>query len=135
MPLTARAIPNTHASVHVTNGFKSKHTTVTNNAKRPLQPTTKPATKETSQTVHIIEVQRFLSTCIPPMDRYLEHFVEFGCNSLDFLRGMSSWAPEKRLAILKKILTRPDLGESAVTEMELAVIENKLEMYFMQEGM
>jgi len=68
------------------------------------------------------------------MDRYLQHFTEFGCNSLDFLRGMSSWAPEKRLAILKKILTAPE-GESAVTEMELAVIENKLEAYFVNEEM
>jgi hypothetical protein len=63
------------------------------------------------------------------MDHFLQNFIEFGCNSKDFLRGMSSWAPEKRLAILKKILIGPE-GESAVTEMELAVIENKLETYF-----
>jgi hypothetical protein len=68
------------------------------------------------------------------MDRYLPHFVDFGCNSLDFLRGMSSWAPEKRLAILKKILTGPE-GESAATQMEVAVIENQLEIYFVHEGM
>ena len=135
MPLTARATPNTHQSVHVNNGFKPNHTTVTNN-KRPLPTTAKPAaTKQTRQTVHIIEVQRFLGACNPPMDRYLQHFVDFGCNSLDFLRGMLSWAPEKRVAILKKILTAPDSGKSAVTEMELAVIENKLEMYFVHEGM
>jgi len=42
---------------------------------------------------------------------------------------MSSWKTEKRLAILKKILTGPD-AESVVTEMELAVIENHLETYF-----
>ena len=63
------------------------------------------------------------------MDHYFQRFIEFGCNSKDFLRGMSSWEPDKRLAILKKIFTRPD-GKSVVTEMELAVIENKLETYF-----
>ena len=66
------------------------------------------------------------------MDRYLQHFVDFGCNSLDFLCGMSSWAPEKRLAILKKILTASE-GKSAATEMEVAVIENKLETYFVDD--
>jgi hypothetical protein len=102
--------------------------------KHPLPTTTKPATTQTRQTIHIIEVQRFLSACNPPMDRYLQHFVDFGCNSLDFLRGMSSWAPDKRLAVLKKMLTAPE-GKSAATEMELAVIENKLETYFVDEEM
>ena len=129
MPLAARAMPKTHRSaIHVTNVFKSNHHTVTNN-KRPSSTTT--AAKKTKQTVHITEVQRFLSACNPPMDRYLQHFTEFGCNNLDFLRGMSSWAAEKRLAILKKILTGPDDG-SAVTEMEVAVIENQLETYFVR---
>ena len=68
------------------------------------------------------------------MDRYLQHFVDFGCNSLDLLHGVSSWAPEKRLAILKKIFTAPE-GESTATEMEVAVIENELETYFVHEEM
>ena len=66
------------------------------------------------------------------MDHFLQNFIEFGCNSEEFLRGVSSWAPEKRLVVLKKILTGPE-GGSAVTEMELAVIENKLAMYFMHK--
>jgi hypothetical protein len=68
------------------------------------------------------------------MDHYLQRFIDFGCNTKEFLRGMSSWAPDKRLAILKKILTGPE-GESTVSEMELAVIENKLETYFVHEEM
>ena len=45
---------------------------------------------------------------------------------------MSSWVPDKRHAILKKILIGPK-GENAVSEMELAVIENELETYFVHE--
>ena len=45
---------------------------------------------------------------------------------------MSSWTLEKRLSILKKILTGPE-GKSTVSEMELAVIENNLETYFVHE--
>lgn len=45
---------------------------------------------------------------------------------------MSLWAPEKRLATLKKILTGPE-GESVVTEMVVAVIENNLETYFVDK--
>ncbi|KIM47074.1 hypothetical protein M413DRAFT_23358 [Hebeloma cylindrosporum] len=107
------------------------HNHIANN-KRPSSALKRGLKKTRDQRVHAIEVQQFLRACQPPMDRHLQHFLDFGCNSSEFLRGMSLWAPKKRLATLKKILTGPE-GESVATEMELAVIENHLETYFADE--
>ena len=68
------------------------------------------------------------------MDHLIQNFINFGCNTQEFLRGISSWAPEKRHDILKKILTgSKGGGRVTATEMEIAVIENKLETYFVDE--
>jgi len=64
------------------------------------------------------------------MDHFHQNFINFGCNNKEFLRGLSSWAADKRLAVLKKILGTGLDGDASVTEMELAVIENHLEMCF-----
>jgi len=65
------------------------------------------------------------------MDHFKQNFIDFGCNNKEFIRGMSSWAADKKVAVLKKILgTGLDGEASSVTEMELAVIENQLETYF-----
>ncbi|KIM47072.1 hypothetical protein M413DRAFT_63304 [Hebeloma cylindrosporum] len=85
--------------------------------------------KRQKEKFRFLEVERFLRACNPPMDHHLQRFIDFGCDNEEFLRGISSWAEGNRVAILKKILTRPK-GESGVTEMEVAVIDNNLEAYF-----
>jgi len=80
------------------------------------------------QTKHI-QVQKLLSAFDPPMDRFLEHFIDFGCRSQDFLCSISSWAPDKRHEI-EEILR----GDHGISETEISVIENKLETYLAVDG-
>jgi hypothetical protein len=84
-----------------------------------------------------VEVHHFLSACKPPMDRFLPHFIDFGCGNREFLQAISAWAPDKRNALLRKILglsagRPPQVGDSddhPASEMDLAVIENQFETY------
>jgi hypothetical protein len=82
-----------------------------------------------NQENEIQSIRDFLSACVPPMGRFLKHFVDFGCSNEEFLRGVSKWAPEAKEKLLRKVLVRPE-GHGA-SEMELAVIQNQLESYFM----
>ncbi|KIM35254.1 hypothetical protein M413DRAFT_79558, partial [Hebeloma cylindrosporum] len=76
-------------------------------------------------------IRQFLRTCVPPMDGFLKHFLDFGCYNEGFLRGLSKWDPEEKAKLLKKILAGPE-GKGA-TEMEIAVIQNHLGRYFMDK--
>jgi hypothetical protein len=62
------------------------------------------------------------------MDRFLQKFLAFGCSNEGFLRGISSWVPEAREKLLRKVFAGP--GGRQASEMELAVIQNQLERYF-----
>jgi len=85
--------------------------------------------KGANQGNEIQSIREFLSTCVPPMGRFLKHFLDFGCSNEQFLRGLSEWAPEAKEKLLRKVLGGPE-GHGA-SEMELAVIQNQLESYFM----
>jgi hypothetical protein len=82
-----------------------------------------------NQENEIQSIRDFLSACVPPMGRFLKHFLDFGCSNEEFLRGVSKWAPEAKEKLLRKVLAGPE-GHGA-SEMELAVIQNQLESYFM----
>ena len=65
------------------------------------------------------------------MNRFLRHFLDFGCSNEKFLRGVAEWAPDAKEKLLRKILAGPE-GHGP-SEMELAVIQNQLEGYFVDE--
>lgn len=79
----------------------------------------------------IAGIHRFLSKCHPPMNQHILRFVEFGCTTTEYLRGVSTWPAEQRHKLLVKIL-QPERGEAA-PQMDIAVLENQFETYFMDD--
>ncbi|KJA16865.1 hypothetical protein HYPSUDRAFT_206660 [Hypholoma sublateritium FD-334 SS-4] len=89
-------------------------------------------TKEPTQRESgIAGIHRFLSKCHPPMMQYILRFVEFGCTTTEYLRGLSTWPPEQRHKLLVKILQGERGGP--VPQMDIAVLENQLDTYFMED--
>ncbi|KJA16866.1 hypothetical protein HYPSUDRAFT_71041 [Hypholoma sublateritium FD-334 SS-4] len=76
----------------------------------------------------IAGIHRFLSKCHPPMMQHILRFVEFGCTTTEYLRGVSTWPAEQRHKLLVKILQAGRGG--AVPQMDIAVLENQFETYF-----
>lgn len=76
----------------------------------------------------IAGIHRFLSKCNPPMMQHVRRFVDFGCSTTEYLRGVSRWPPEQRHKLLLKIL-EPVPGEM-IQKMDIAVLEAQFEMYF-----
>lgn len=76
----------------------------------------------------IAGIHRFLSKCHPPMMQHILCFVEFGCTTTEYLRGVSTWPAEQRHKLLVKILQPERRG--AVPHMDIAVLENQFETYF-----
>ena len=79
----------------------------------------------------ITGIHRFLSKCRPPMMQHILRFVEFGCTTTEYLRGVSEWPAEQRHRLLVKIL-QPEWG-GAAPQMDIAVLENQFETYFMDD--
>lgn len=79
----------------------------------------------------ITGIHRFLSKCHPPMMQHIFRFAEFGCTTTEYLRGVSEWPAEQRHKLLVKIL-QPEWG-GAVPQMDIAVLENQFETYFMDD--
>ncbi|KAF8199725.1 hypothetical protein BJ912DRAFT_950118 [Pholiota molesta] len=77
------------------------------------------------------EIYTFLHTCKPPMLHYLGRFVDFGCVTSTQLRSVSEWRPAQRHNLLEKILTFGKL-DAMPSEMDIAVLENQFETYFLE---
>ena len=88
----------------------------------------RPTIKEAPKESRIAGIHRFLSKCHPPMMQHILRFVEFGCTTTEYLRGVSTWPAEQRHKLLVKIL-RPERG-GAVPRMDIAVLENQFDTYF-----
>ncbi|KJA16896.1 hypothetical protein HYPSUDRAFT_219213 [Hypholoma sublateritium FD-334 SS-4] len=79
----------------------------------------------------IAGIHRFLSKCHPPMMQHILPFVNFGCTTTEYLRAVSTWSAEQRHKLLVKILQAGRGG--AVSQMDIAVLENHFETYFMDD--
>ncbi|KAF8884077.1 hypothetical protein CPB84DRAFT_176979 [Gymnopilus junonius] len=75
-------------------------------------------------------VHEFLKTCHPPMDHYLSAFIKFGCSTESHLRSFAKFNQEKKYGILKELLAAHPVTEG-FTEMDVAVLENQLEVYYL----
>ncbi len=88
----------------------------------------RPVIKKGEEESRIAAIHRFLSKCRPPMMQHILRFVEFGCTTTEYLRGVSTWPAEQRHKLLVKIL-QPERG-GAVPRMDIAVLENQFDTYF-----
>lgn len=73
-------------------------------------------------------IYEFLDTCLPSMTRYLQSFLDFGCDTSDHLFSMSLWQPAMIQEFLNKL--PPSRNRERLTEMEKLIIQNHLLTYF-----
>ncbi|KAF9007536.1 hypothetical protein BDQ17DRAFT_1539901 [Cyathus striatus] len=84
-------------------------------------------TRRTNAT-EIEELRHFLSTCNPPMTRYLSRFLAVGCRSIDFLRSISKLPDE----LLKEFVNDlPNNDDREMTYTEKIVIRAWFREYFL----
>ncbi|KAF9480011.1 hypothetical protein BDN70DRAFT_894519 [Pholiota conissans] len=114
-PLLTSAVPPTHTGV--TNDTVSQ------------QPLPVPSS---ATIIQAAEIHTFLGTCVPSMMHYLRRFVDFGCVTSTHLRSVSQWRPEQRYKLLKKIL-RSGLLDAAPLDMDIAILENQFDTYFLED--
>ena len=73
------------------------------------------------------EVQHFLHSCKPGMDRYLPAFIAFGCCDQDYLKGMSHWDDDRLHHTLELIIQKGSqlaTGDvSHISEMDLLCLK------------
>ncbi|KAF9480012.1 hypothetical protein BDN70DRAFT_656686 [Pholiota conissans] len=78
------------------------------------------------------DVYTFLDTCQPPMLQYTQQFMDFGCTSNKYLRAVSLWRKEQRYNLVRKIMQSSRATESEPTEMDIAILVNQFETYFLE---
>ncbi|KAF8884082.1 hypothetical protein CPB84DRAFT_1789582 [Gymnopilus junonius] len=83
-----------------------------------------------------ITVRQFLETCVPAMDHLLMSFIQFGCTTEEYLRSFAAFGLKKRRQVLESIFAgylAADGNENnrGATEMDLAVLEDHLDRYFL----
>ncbi|KAF9480010.1 hypothetical protein BDN70DRAFT_932122 [Pholiota conissans] len=104
---------------------------------KPVTTTTRnavaPSTEHSTDTKKPIqEIHAFLASCKPPMMQYLKPFMDFGCVTETHLRSVSMWLPEKRHNLVKTILKSGSGLVAEPTEMDVAILVNQLETYFLE---
>ena len=76
-------------------------------------------------------IQRFLSTCDPPMDQFLTSFIKSGCLNENYLQSIAMLSPERRESILRKILHSgvEDEDTSSATDIDIWILDLHLQNY------
>ncbi|KAF8150590.1 hypothetical protein B0H34DRAFT_144086 [Crassisporium funariophilum] len=93
------------------------------------QTTTSSSSQSSSRSVdQIARVHTFLSSCVPPMNHFLQSFIDFGCADEEFLLGVSLWSPKKIEEFLMRLPLAPH--GRPMSQMERLVLENHFSTYF-----
>lgn len=72
-------------------------------------------------------VLKFLEATKPPMPYLLDHFINFGCLSHDFLYAVSMWSPENIRYFLESL---PGPGGKSLTPMQVECLLHTFGSYF-----
>jgi len=72
-------------------------------------------------------VERFLSTCLPPLDHLSIYFAKYGCTTQAHLFRLANWDKTFRYERLKDML-------KGVAEMDVLLLEEHLDAYFSPNG-
>lgn len=72
-------------------------------------------------------VYDFLQTSMPPTTHLMDAFIDFGCDSGDFLRAMSKWPSERITYVLDHLSPG---GDGRLTGLEKLILQNHFKDYF-----
>lgn len=77
-------------------------------------------------------VYAFLANCVPSMAHLYPLFIKFGCNSEEYLLGVSTWDPDAIERFLRRVASQaPLVGEDMqMGEMDLLILQNHFRGYF-----